>query len=121
MMSIASSSWDLVFWERCGRVYGAIHGPELAASLAPVPGDAVFFGISFAVGTSMPHLPVDRIVNGTVEIPNATHRTFWLSGSAWRRPDYDNAEEFVQRMVRERVLVADPVVAAVLRGTLPSV
>jgi Helix-turn-helix domain len=121
MMSIACASWDLVFWERCGRVYGAVHGPESAASLAAVPEDATFFGVSFALGTSMPHLPVSGIVNGTVEIPDVTHRTFWLRDSAWRRPDFDNAEAFVRRLVREGVLVADPIVAAVLRGTPPSV
>src|SRR5690242_16302025 len=34
---------------------------------------------------------------------------------AWRLPDYDNAEGFVRRLVRQDVLVRDPVVAAALR------
>jgi Helix-turn-helix domain len=121
MMSVAASSWDLVFWEQYGQVYAAVHGPEPAASPAKVPEDATFFGISFALGTSMPHVPVNHLVDGTVEIPDATHRSFWLKGSAWRRPDYDNAEAFVGRMVREGVLVSDPIIAEVLRGGSPEV
>lgn len=121
MTSVATASWDLVFWEHRGQVNAAVHGPEPWASPAPVPEGATFFGISFSVGTSMPHLPVSRLVGGSAEIPDATRRSFRLKGSAWRLPDYDNAEAFVGRMVREGVLDADPVVAAVLRGAPPAV
>src|SRR5690242_21804605 len=64
MMSVANPHWELVFWERRGEVRAAVLGPEPEASRAPVPGDAVFFGISFALGTSMPHIPVSRLVGG---------------------------------------------------------
>ncbi|MCT9934477.1 helix-turn-helix domain-containing protein [Planotetraspora sp. A-T 1434] len=121
MTSIATAHWDLVFWEHRGQVNVAVQGPESRASPAPVPEDATFFGISFSLGTSMPHLPIDRLVDGFAEIPDATHRSFWLKGSAWRLPDYDNAEAFVRRMLREGVLVCDPIVAAVLRGVSPDV
>ncbi|MFC4533700.1 helix-turn-helix domain-containing protein [Sphaerisporangium dianthi] len=119
MTSIATAHWDLVFWEHRGRVNVAVQGPESKASPAPVPEDATFFGISFSLGTSTPHLPIGRLVDGSVEIPDATPRSFWLKGSAWRLPDYDNAEVFVRRMVREDVLARDPVVGAVLRGASP--
>lgn len=121
MTSIAATHWDLVFWEHRGQISAAVQGPELKACPAPVPEDATFFGISFSLGVSMPHLPVDRLVGRTAEIPGVTRRSFWLKGSSWRRPDYDNAEFFVQRMVREGVLVRDPIVAAVLRGESPDV
>jgi hypothetical protein len=121
MTSIATSHWDLVIWERCGQVNVAVQGPESTASPAPVPEDATFFGISFSLGTSMPHLAINRLVDGFAEIPGATRRSFWLKGSAWHLPGYDNAEVFVRRMVREGVLVCDPIVAAVLRGASPDV
>src|SRR5580704_5008492 len=116
MTSIATVHWDLVFWQHRGQVRVAVQGPEPKASPAPVPEDATFFGIVFSLGTSLSHLPVNRLVNGSVEIPDATRRSFWLNGSAWRLPDYDNAEGFVRRMVREGALVWDPVVTAALRG-----
>jgi hypothetical protein len=121
MMSIATAHCELVVWEESGQVNAAVRGPESKASPAPVPADATFFGISFSLGTSMPHLPVDRLVDGFVEVPDVTRRSLWLKGSAWSLPDYDNAEEFVRRMVREGVLARDPLVADVLRGAPPDV
>ncbi len=121
MTSIATAHWDLVFWEHRGQVNVAVQGPESRASPAPVPEDSTFFGISFSLGTSMPHLPINRLVDDSAEIPDATRRSFWLKGSAWRLPDYDNTEVFVGRMVREGVLACDPIVAAVLGGASPDV
>jgi hypothetical protein len=68
---------------------------------------------------TMPHLPMHRLVDETVEIPDATRRSFWLKGTTWRRPGYDNAEAFVRRLVREDVLLRDPIVAAVLDDASP--
>ena len=116
MTSIAAAHWDLVFWQHRGQVRVAVQGPESKASPAPVPDDATFFGIVFSLGTSLSRLPASRLVDGSAELPGATRRSFWLDGSAWRMPDYDNAEGFVRRLVRQDVLVRDPVVAVALRG-----
>ncbi|MET9496910.1 helix-turn-helix domain-containing protein [Streptomyces sp. NPDC006552] len=121
MTSIAASHWELVFWEHDGRMQAAVLGPEPRACPAPVPRDATFFGISFALGTSMPHVPISRLVGGSAEIPDVTQRSVWLKGSAWHVPDYDNAEAFVRRMVREGIVECDPIVAAVLDGAAPEV
>ncbi|QNS02162.1 AraC family transcriptional regulator [Streptomyces xanthii] len=121
MMSIAATHWELVFWEHDGQVQAAVMGPEPSACLADVPQDATFFGISFALGTSMPHIPVSRLVGGGAEIPDVTRRSVWLKGSSWHPPDYDNAEAFVRRMVREGIVDCDPIVPAVLHGAAPDV
>ncbi|GIH62269.1 helix-turn-helix domain-containing protein [Microbispora siamensis] len=121
MTAVATAHWDLVFWEHRGQVSASVQGPETRASQAPVPEDATFFGISFSLGTVMPHLPLGRLVDGSAEIPDTTHRSFWLKGSTWHLPDWDNAEAFVQRLVREGVVERDPLVAAVLRGASPDV
>ncbi|MFC4115240.1 helix-turn-helix domain-containing protein [Nonomuraea zeae] len=121
MTSIAASRWDLVFWEQGGQVCVGVQGPVSRASPAPVPAEATFFGISFSLGTMMPHLPVHGLVDGSAEIPDVTPGSFWLKGSHWRLPDYDNAEWFVRRLVREGVLDRDPIVADVLRGAAQEV
>lgn len=121
MTSIATSRWNLVFWEQSDQVNVAVQGPESRAGTAPVPEDATFLGIGFSLGTTMPHLPINRLVDGFVEIPDVTRRSFCLKGSAWHLPDYDSAEEFVRRMVREDILVRDPIVAAVVGGRSPKV
>jgi AraC-like DNA-binding protein len=119
MMSIATSRWALVFWERAGRTNAVVIGPESHASHAPVPEDAVFFGIDFALGTTIPRLPLGRLVDGSLEIPDTTSRSFRLHGSRWHIPSYDNAEAFVRRLVREDILARDALVADVASGSAP--
>jgi hypothetical protein len=119
MTSVANVNGELVVWEHRGRVHMEIRGPEPQASRAPVPEGATFFGILFAAGAWMPHLPFHRLVDRSVEVPDVTRRRFWLHGSTWDMPDYDNAEEFVRRLVREGVLDSDPLVPEVLRGASP--
>jgi methylphosphotriester-DNA--protein-cysteine methyltransferase len=55
-------------------------------------------------------------VDGDVTLPEASHGSFWLDGSAWQVPDYENADSFVARLVRAGLLVIDPAVPAALRG-----
>jgi AraC-like DNA-binding protein len=64
----------------------------------------------------MPHLPARNLLDGETILPGAASNSFWLKGSAWQFPDYENAETFVDRLVREEVLIRDPVVTAVLDG-----
>ena len=64
----------------------------------------------------MPHLPARDCLDLETILPGAASHSFWLKGSAWQFPDYDNAETFVDRLVRDDVLVRDPVVNAVLQG-----
>jgi len=118
-ISIAVSHWELVVWKYNGKTNFTVRGPETKATSAPVPEDAEFFGIIFKLGAFMPHLPVSRLVDGAIDLPEATSRSFWLNGAAWQFPDYDNADTFVDRLVRDGLLVRDPVVPAALRGQLP--
>lgn len=55
-----------------------------------------------------------------VNLPEAASKSFWLNGSAWQFPDYENAETFVDRLAREGLLVREPVVDAVLRDQPPA-
>ncbi|WP_286278039.1 helix-turn-helix domain-containing protein [Naasia aerilata] len=116
MTSIATSNWELVFWEEDGVVHAAARGPETAASEAKLSGDSASFGITFAHGAWMPHLPVAGIVDGGVESVHATARSFVLAGEQWELPDFDNAEQFVEKLVRAALLVRDPLVDEVVWG-----
>lgn len=116
MTSVATSNWELVFWEEMGVVHVAARGPETAASSALLSGDSASFGITFAHGASMPHLPVSGIVDGGVESVHATERSFVLAGEEWEIPSFDNAEQFVEKLVQSGVLVRDPLVDEVVWG-----
>lgn len=121
MTSVATSTWELVFWEQGGVMHAAARGPETAASSAEISGDSASFGISFAHGASMPHLPLSNIVDGGVESPHVDGRTFVLLGEEWELPDFDNAEQFVQKLVRAGVLTRDPMVEDVVWGGIARV
>jgi AraC-like DNA-binding protein len=54
-------------------------------------------------------------------LPNATRRSFWLNGSAWDFPDFENAETFVKRLVRAGLIAADRTVEGAVRGELQNV
>ncbi|MFE0203366.1 helix-turn-helix domain-containing protein [Streptomyces sp. NPDC058985] len=121
MTSVAGVRWGLVFWEQDGRAFAGVTGPETRAGTAPVPEGARFTGIEFAVGTSLRAVPVSGLVDGGVVLPDTTRRTFRLDGGRWETPGADDAEALVERLVRDGVLVRDPVVAEVLRGARPEV
>lgn len=116
MISLAESHWGLVITRQYGRTTFTVRGPETRATPAPVPENAEFFGIVFKVGTFMPHLPVGHLVDGELTLPEATSRSVWLAGSGWQLPTYDNADTFVNWLVREGLIVRDPIVEAVLQG-----
>jgi methylphosphotriester-DNA--protein-cysteine methyltransferase len=54
-------------------------------------------------------------------MPGASRHSFWLTGTAWQFPDYDNVETFVARLVRNEVLVRDPDIHAALHDELEDV
>ncbi|GAA1801044.1 helix-turn-helix domain-containing protein [Agromyces neolithicus] len=116
MTSVATSNWELVFWEEAGVVHAGARGPETTASRAEVDGESTSFGITFAHGASMPHLPIAGIVDGGIESTHVSDGSFVLRGEEWEIPDFENAEQLVQKLVRAGVLTRDPLVDDVVWG-----
>jgi AraC-like DNA-binding protein len=118
-LSIAESRCELVVTRHPGRSTLTVRGPETKATLlGDCPADGEWLGIRLKLGTFLPHLPARTLVDATVTLPEARRTSFWLGGSAWQFPDYDNADTFVDWLVREGLLVREPVVGAALQGQL---
>jgi AraC-like DNA-binding protein len=116
-ISVADSHWEMVVTRLRGRIIMTVRGPETRATPAYGPADAEFFGIQFKAGAFMPKLPAKMVMDRRdLNLPSATSQSFWLNGSTWQFPDFDNAETFVDWLVRDDLLVSDPVVGAVLQG-----
>jgi AraC-like DNA-binding protein len=114
--SVAVSRWEMVVTRQPGRLRFTVRGPETRATPSPIPGEAEFVGVVFKHGVFMPRLPGDALVDRALDLPGATHRCFWLQGSAFPCPTFDSIDTFVHRLVRAGVLTFDPLVDAVLRG-----
>jgi hypothetical protein len=115
-VSLAATHWEMVLTRHNGNTSLTVRGPETKATLAYCPAGVEFFGIVFKLGTFMPHLPLRNLLDRRdTTLPRATSRSFWLYGSAWTFPDFENADMFVGRLVRENLVVRDRVVEAELQ------
>lgn len=120
-LSHAASHWEMVVVTYNGETNLTLRGPATKAALADCPANAEFLGITFKLGTFIPHLPTSHRLDGNdVILPEASRKSFWLNSSTWQLPSYDNADTFVGRLMREGLLVHDPVVDAVLQGQPPA-
>lgn len=118
-LSIAESRSELVVTKMRGKITMTVRGPETRATpLGDCPADGEWLGIRLKPGTFLPHLPTRNLVDAAVTLPEATRNTFWLCGSTWQFPDYNNADTFIDQLVREGLLVREPVVDAALLGHL---
>jgi len=111
----AECHWHLVLVRHEGRVQPIAVGPLTTAGIASWGEGAEIFWIKFKLGTFFPQLPPKRLLNGETILPDASSRSFWLHGSAWQFPNYENADTFVERLVRNDALRFDPVVRAALQ------
>jgi hypothetical protein len=117
-ISIAATHWEMVVTRDRGKTSFTVRGPETQAT--PLHYWSIgteWLGIRFKLGTFMPDLPPGKLLDRRdANLPEATSTPFWLQGSAWEFPSFENADPFVERLVRAGLLVRDPVVTAVLQG-----
>jgi hypothetical protein len=116
-ISVAAGHFEMAVTRLRGRTYITLRGPETRATEVDCPGDGEWLGIRFKPGTFMPGLlPGTLRDHNDVALPDASSRSFWLNGSAWQYPDFENADVFVQRLAKTGVIARDPAVDAVLQG-----
>jgi len=115
-LSVASPHWEMVVTRLRGQMYMTVRGPETRATVAGCPADGEWVGIRFKFGAFLPHLlPATMGDRKDVTLAAATTQSFWLRGSAWEFPDFENAETFVARLARQGLLVRDRSVDGWLR------
>jgi hypothetical protein len=116
-LSVASGHSEIVVSRLRGQTFITVRGPETQATDAECPADGDWLGIRFQAGAFLPaFLPETVRDRSDVNLPEATRRSFWLNGSAWEYPTFENADTFVARLVKKGLLVRDRLVDAVLRG-----
>jgi AraC-like DNA-binding protein len=116
----AECSWHMVFVKVNGVVQPLLVGPLTSSGVISYREGAELLWVKFKLGVFMPHLPIKARLNSEIVLPGGAGRSFWLKGSTWQYPDFDNVETFAARLAREEALVADPVVPAALQDELPA-
>ncbi len=115
----ASNRWHLLFLRKDGKVNVSVEGPLTRATAVSQPEGTEWFGVTFRLGTFLPSVPARKLLDERAILPLATKTSFGLASSSFQLPNYENVETFVERLVREEMLVVDPVVQAVLAGQTP--
>ena len=115
--SIATCHWVMVVTHLGGKTFMTVRGPETKATLADCPGQGEWFGVLFKVGTFMPSMRADSLLDRAgVTLPNSARRSFWINGSAWEFPNFENMETFVNRLVRRGLIANDRSVKGAIQG-----
>ena len=110
----AECQWHMCVARHAGGAQVFVVGPLTTSGTATFIKGAELLWIKFRLGTFMPHLPARDARDTETILPGASSRSFWLQGSAWAFPDYENVDTFVDRLTRAGVLAWDPVVEAAL-------
>ncbi|MBZ0292341.1 MAG: helix-turn-helix domain-containing protein [Anaerolineae bacterium] len=115
-ISMAESHCGIAVTRYQGKITLTVRGPETRATPAYCPEGAEFFGILFKHGAFIRLFPAQKVMDRRdVNLPGATGKSFWLHGSTWQFPSFDNAETFVDWLVRDDLLVYESVVETVLQ------
>jgi hypothetical protein len=114
---MAACHWGIVVTRLKGRTFLTVRGPETRATMADCPAEGEWCGVYFKLGTFMPSLRAGLLRDrNDVTLPNGTNRSFWLDGSAWEFPTFENMETFVNRLARRGGIMADGTIERALRG-----
>ncbi|HKQ97344.1 MAG TPA: AraC family transcriptional regulator [Candidatus Polarisedimenticolia bacterium] len=109
--SIAACHWEMVVVRHDGRTSLIVRGPETRATMADFPAHGEWFAIRFRLGSFMPLLRPGALRDrNDVMLPDAASRSFWLNGSAWDYPTFENAETFVKRLANAGLVAEDRLV-----------
>ena len=114
-LSVAAGHWEMVVTRCRGQAFLTVRGPETRATTVDCPADGAWVGIRFKLGTFLPDLlPGALRDRRDVTLPGASSRLFWLKGSAWEYPTFENVDSFAARLIRKGTIGRDLAVDAML-------
>jgi AraC-like DNA-binding protein len=115
-LSYAESRSEIVIARRYDEeVSVSVRGPESVPSQAQVSPGVEYLGIVFKHGTYLPSLLPRALSNRRdVDLPSVGLTRFLLDGFFWEIPTFENADTFIERLIRKDLLVQDRDVNAIL-------
>ena len=121
-LSVAAANCELVVSRYRDQTFLTVRGPETRMTTIDCPAEGEWLGIRFKLGTFLPEFPPTSLSDRRdVTLPDASTRSFWLNGSAWEYPTFENADTFVARLFKKGIVVRDRIVEGTVRGELDAV
>jgi hypothetical protein len=115
--SVAASHFEMALTRLRGKTFLTLRGPETKATPLECPAEGEWLCIRFKMGTHMPQLLPGKLRDHKdVTLPGASSCSFWLNGSTWQYPDFENAETFVRRLANAGVISRDSTIDVALQG-----
>jgi AraC-like DNA-binding protein len=118
-LSVGAAGCELVVSRYRDQTFLTVRGPETRMTATDCPAEGEWVGIRFKLGTFLPQFPPTLLSDRRdVTLPDASTRSFWLNGSAWEYPTFENADTFVARLLKNGVAVRDRTVEGIVCGEL---
>jgi hypothetical protein len=99
-MRPAEYNWHLIFTRQAGVLRTLVVGALEVARPLSYSADAESLWLRFRVGTFMPNILPTTILNREIELPEGSGDNFWLKDRVWEIPTFENADTFVEHLVR---------------------
>jgi AraC-like DNA-binding protein len=111
----AESHWHMVLVTFQGKTLFIVTGALPTAGAVSYTEGTEILWMQLQLGTFLPRLPARVLLDKEMVLPDAANHSFWLGGTSWQFPTFDNVETFIRQLAREEVLACDPLVSTVLQ------
>lgn len=119
LMCPADGRWNLCFTKHDGKVQVSVEGPISQAFPQRQLAGVEWLVIKFHLGVFLPDISAAQYIDSSALLPDAACQSFWLHSDTWQIPDYENADTFVDWLVRDEALMMNPFVSGALQDAPP--
>lgn len=77
--------------------------------------------IKFRLGVFFPTVPARPFLDAAAPLPDSSGQSFWFNGASWQRPTFENADTFVDWLMRDNAVQINPVISRALHDQPPDV
>ncbi len=116
LMCPADGRLNLSVTKLNGRVQLSVEGAMTKAVPKTHVEGVDWLVIKFKLGVFLPGIPARKYLDGSALLSEASRQSFWLHSTTWEMPDYENADTFVDWLVRDDAVQLNPVVSTALQN-----
>lgn len=121
LMCPADGRWNLCFTNLNDEVQVSVEGPISQARPQTHVKGVDWLVIKFKLGVFLPGISSAKYLDASALLPEAACQSFWLRSSTWQIPNFENADTFVDWLVRDDAVQLNPLVSAALQDQPPAV